>query len=198
METDYKKAMSDFDQTQKPAKSIHAKPSYYAYIFNYLKEIAKEYGYNLVLHGSLNRDLDLIAIPWEKEIKDHTEMVYAFCEYLGGSMLAGDRFEEDGINKILPYSRHQHGRMIYVINLNREGKMVNDVWTDPQYYLDISVIPSLPQITDKVFIVKYKYSYPPYNQKEKEVIAKSREDAINLFWKTRSADDYEDVFAVEK
>lgn len=127
----------------KPEKPIHAKPSFYALCFEPLKEIAKKYGYNLVLHGSLNRDMDLIAIPWAKEIGDHTEMIYEFKDFLDGSMLAGDRWEENGISYVLPYSRHQHGRMIYVINLNREGKMINEVWTDPQYYLDISVIPTL-------------------------------------------------------
>ena len=45
-------------------KPTHAKPSYYAIMFEPLKKIAIKYGYNLVLHGSLNRDMDLIAIPW--------------------------------------------------------------------------------------------------------------------------------------
>lgn len=45
-------------------KPVHAKPSLYAYYFYELKVIALQFGYNLCLHGSLNRDMDLIAIPW--------------------------------------------------------------------------------------------------------------------------------------
>ncbi|GAB3511737.1 hypothetical protein [Emticicia fontis] len=126
-------------------KPIHAKPSFYALCFEALKEIAKKYGYNLVLHGSLNRDMDLIAIPWEKEILDHTDMIHEFCSYLGGEFVPqNQRMDAEG-KKIIgdPYEVTNHGRMWYIINLNREGKMVNDIWTDPQYYLDISVIPSL-------------------------------------------------------
>ena len=45
-------------------KPIHAKPSLFAFYFEVIKEIGLKYGYNIVLHGSMNRDLDLIAIPW--------------------------------------------------------------------------------------------------------------------------------------
>lgn len=45
-------------------KLTHAKPQLYAFYFLKLKEIAKELGYNLVIDGSMARDLDLIAIPW--------------------------------------------------------------------------------------------------------------------------------------
>ena len=51
------------------SKPLHAKPNIYAYYFEALKAIAKEYGYNLVVHGSMNRDLDLIAIPWVNDPK---------------------------------------------------------------------------------------------------------------------------------
>jgi hypothetical protein len=56
-------------------KPTHAKPSLYAYYFMALKDIAKEYGYNLVVHGSLNRDLDLIAIPWVDDPGSEVEMI---------------------------------------------------------------------------------------------------------------------------
>lgn len=128
-------------------KPIHAKPSLYAYYFIYLKEIAKKYGYNLVLHGSLNRDMDLIAIPWEKEIGKHENMINEFVEYLGGELVLQNlRLDEN--KKVVGdmYDVTHHGRMWYIINLNRECKMINDVWTDAQYYLDISVIPSTPLI----------------------------------------------------
>ena len=115
------------EQTIKP---IHVKPSFYAYCFETLKTIAKGFGYNLVLHGSLNRDLDLIAIPWIDNVKDEFEMIKEFDKYLNGIYSSS---KEHYLFSILPANRKS-----YVINLNRAGKW-ND-YVDAQYYLDISVI----------------------------------------------------------
>lgn len=124
-------------------KPIHAKPSLYAYYFYDLKELALKYGYNLVLHGSLSRDMDLIAIPWQETIGPHDEMIEEMVTLIGGDLMFANgvprMFAKD---KDWPkFNVTHHGRMQYVINLNRESKMVNNVWTDPQYYIDISVIP---------------------------------------------------------
>ena len=67
-------------------KPIHVKPSFYSYCFEALKEIALNYHYNLVLHGSLNRDLDLIAIPWQDKVGNKEEMVDEFVTYLGAKL----------------------------------------------------------------------------------------------------------------
>lgn len=32
-----------------------------------LREVAEQYGYALAVHGSLQRDIDLIAVPWREE-----------------------------------------------------------------------------------------------------------------------------------
>lgn len=111
-------------------KPIHVKPSLYAHYFFSLKEIALKYGYNLVLHGSMNRDLDLIAIPWVKEIGDLDEMINEFCDCLGGQLMV-QSYEQKNC--------FPHGRMSYVININR-GKDGIDL----QYYIDISVMKPWP------------------------------------------------------
>lgn len=114
-------------------KPIHAKPSLYAYYFYDLKEIALKYGYNLVLHGSLNRDMDLIAIPWQEELGDADKMIEAFTEIIGGELVP-----QEVHNKYC----FPHGRISYVINLNRTGRWEDDRLVDQQYYIDISVIPT--------------------------------------------------------
>ena len=114
-------------------KPVHVKPSFYSYCFEALKEIAYKYGYNLVLHGSMNRDLDLIAIPWQEKLGNIDTMISEFCKYTGGSLMLqdGDKFRTT-----------YHKRRWYVIEMNREGYLdKNNVWTDPQYYFDISVLP---------------------------------------------------------
>lgn len=110
-------------------KPTKVKPSLYAYIYFDLKNIAYNYGYNLVLHGSLSRDLDLIAIPWQQVVKPHEDMIDEFIDYLGGTILMRDG---------LKYTEMYHGRINYIIDLNRNlDKQGNDL----QYYLDISITP---------------------------------------------------------
>jgi hypothetical protein len=127
-------------------KPTHAKPSLYAYYFLTLKEIAKDYGYNLVLHGSLNRDLDLIAIPWVEDPKPELELIHALSMHLTGYKAYPGHEDQIYMHKKLPGGRHG-----YVINLNRGGyeKEKDENGTpiyepDPQYYLDISVTPIRP------------------------------------------------------
>ncbi len=97
------------------SKPTHAKPSLYAYYFLELKDIAKEYGYNLVLHGSLHRDLDLIAIPWIDTPKPEIELITALSDYLGGKVL---KHESPTLQP--------GGRTSYIINLNRGGYARNE------------------------------------------------------------------------
>lgn len=132
------------------SKPIHAKPSLYAFYFEALKVIARKYGYNLVLHGSMNRDLDLVAIPWQEQIGSHDEMIEEFIHELGGDLMFAngvDRSRCKSVGEEIKrewgkYKVTHHGRMQYVINLNRQCEMVNQEWTDPQYYIDVSVIPA--------------------------------------------------------
>lgn len=127
-------------------KPIHAKPSLYAYYFETLKEISNEYGYNLVLHGSMNRDLDLIAIPWAEEVGDIDKLIDTLAEAIGGTLMMQDRSVDNTTG--VRFKETHHGRVIYVININRDFKtkfngiktIVED-YADPQYYLDISVLP---------------------------------------------------------
>lgn len=117
-------------------KPIHARQSLYAFYFEVIKDIGLKYGYNIVLHGSMSRDLDLIAIPWQEKIGDKHEMLKEICELLDGSILTDD--------KRITF----HGREIWIININRRITCKYDGMSvtfernlDPQYYIDISIIP---------------------------------------------------------
>lgn len=121
-------------------KPIHAKPALYAFYYESLKVIAKQYGYALLLHGSMNRDLDLVAVPWINgaHATDIKKMIYEMGESLGVD-----------IGDILPpHQPAAYGREQWIINLNRGGYYSgrNDdgekIYSpDPQYYIDISVMP---------------------------------------------------------
>ncbi|WP_431129703.1 hypothetical protein [Flagellimonas flava] len=117
------------------SKPKHIKPGLYAMIFEQMKDIAKEYGYALLIHGSMGRDLDLVAVPWVDNPKPEEEMIKDFHEYLTGKPIG---VKPDGTfhYSILPGNRHS-----YVIDLNRGDKHGEWVrFEDSQYYLDISVI----------------------------------------------------------
>jgi hypothetical protein len=113
------------DKIEKPT---HVKPSFYAFLFESLKVIAKNFGYNLVLNGSMNRDLDLIAIPWIDEPKDRFELIVAL-----------DKVESNNTHNY-QYQLMPGGRHGYIINIRRNVWKEEEFY-DAKYYLDISVTP---------------------------------------------------------
>ncbi len=127
-------------------KPIHAKPSLYAFYFEVIKEIGLKYGYNIVLHGSMNRDLDLILIPWEETIGSKENLIDEISTTIGGQILMQNR---SATNKIGDrFSEKSHGRVVYIININRDFELkYNGLvcerkdYADTQYYIDISVLP---------------------------------------------------------
>lgn len=117
------------------SKPKHYKPGLYCMFYEQLKDIAESYGYNLLVHGSLNRDLDLVAVPWDDNCCFSKEqlMIKEFQEYLTGMTLTRHNNEVHFTD--LPGGRHS-----YVIELNRGDR--NGEWVrfmDSQYYLDISI-----------------------------------------------------------
>lgn len=128
------------------SKPIHAKPSLYAFYFELIKAIGLEYGYNIVLHGSMNRDLDLIAIPWQEVIKDKNEMLEKIADAVGGYVLKQEDEDFERQRKLY------HGREAHIININRRITSRFDGLSvlfennkDPQYYIDISILPTLKE-----------------------------------------------------
>jgi hypothetical protein len=122
-------------------KPVHVRPSLFAMYFEGLKQIAIEHGYNLCIHGSMNRDLDLVAFPWADEIKPHFEMAVAMLSYIGGQFNnANNEGDLCGVRK--------HGRVTYVINVLRRTPFTNE--EDKQYYFDLNVYPPKEEINGTI------------------------------------------------
>ncbi len=123
--------------TPEGVKPMKVKPSLYAYIYYGLRELARSHGYNLVLHGSLDRDLDLICIPWSYKVKPVLPLMKAMAKLVGGELMKVSENKED------PYfGQLYQGRRTYIINMRRaEMNEIGDR-VDYEYYLDISVTPS--------------------------------------------------------
>lgn len=97
-------------------------PAYYSLLYNMLVPFARSLGYALTIHGSLQRDLDLVAIPWTDEAIDETEFVHKIVNHLGGADCDPNT---NPINK-------PHGRKAWTINLT--GHMYIDLSVTPKEY----------------------------------------------------------------
>ncbi len=89
----------------------------YAAIYGNLQQIARDNGYSLAVHGSLQRDCDLIAVPWTDEACDAEELINKFAWALQAT-----RTEPE----LKP-----HGRIAYFIIL--EAGMGVDVSVMPKH-----------------------------------------------------------------
>lgn len=117
----------------------NAKP-YYNRLIEPLRERARELGYALGVHGSLKRDIDLIAAPWTedaehpfilaRELRKVAEVVVGYAE---PAMHERSDWHEMG----MPGSTKPHGRLCWTFMLKRglpPGKCP---------YLDLSVMPRI-------------------------------------------------------
>jgi hypothetical protein len=91
-------------------------------MFPMLAGIAKAHGYALALHGSLARDLDVLAAPWVEECSPAPVLACAMACALGGFLDEG--FPDGG-----PVSK-PHGRVCYRLRLNAG------------LYVDLSILPT--------------------------------------------------------
>lgn len=55
----------------------------YLSLYPILRRVARDHGYALALHGSLQRDMDLVAVPWRDEVSDPETLVRAMAEVTG-------------------------------------------------------------------------------------------------------------------
>jgi hypothetical protein len=98
---------------------------WYVMAYTGLERIAWRHGYALALHGSMARDLNLIAIPWTDDAEAPEKLLAAFCEFV--IKKASVRLDPDRPGKRMP-----HGRVAYVIPIGYDG-----------HYIDISIMPRL-------------------------------------------------------
>lgn len=94
----------------------------YAQRIPILRATAREHGYALGLHGSGERDLDLIAVPWTEQASAVDILIEALRASINGFL-----------HNPLPYHK-PHGRRVWVIYLHAPGSRL---------YVDLSVMPGV-------------------------------------------------------
>lgn len=99
---------------EKPLPNL--KPAIYSHRIHEIQWAAYCAGYAIAVHGSLHRDLDVVAIPWIEGALHPKELI-AYFENLGFTMKPGDPVEKP------------HGRLAYTIMIG--GSL----------FMDLSVMP---------------------------------------------------------
>jgi len=95
----------------------------YVTLFPMLSDIAQEHGYSLSIHGSIQTDFDLIAIPWVEDAKEPKYLLDAFAKYLEVDLniFGTGRDRDPGIKP--------HGRLAWNLYLGNGAK------------IDLSILP---------------------------------------------------------
>lgn len=105
-----------------------------ASILPVIRTVARERGYAVAVHGSLKRDIDLIAVAWTDEASTHGDLVMAICSSLSGTGLLG-RCHMLGKSSGDAFSKKPHGRVAYTLV---HGGFIGEI--------DLSVIPPHPRM----------------------------------------------------
>lgn len=103
-----------------------------------LRAVARSKGYSLAVHGSLKRDIDLIACPWTKEAVpagELAEAIRAEAERVHGIAFQTSFESSDYFQKGQPGYK-DHGRLVWAFHLGGGP------------YIDLSVMPRHPSMSD--------------------------------------------------
>lgn len=92
-----------------------------------LRVAAKAKGYALAVHGSMARDVDLLAAPWADDAASAEELFEALLAATIATLDSGFALKDDKKG-----TRRPHGRRSFVIHIGPKG------------YLDISIMPRRP------------------------------------------------------
>ncbi len=99
----------------------------FAALYPLLCQVAREKGYALAIHGSMQRDLDLIAVPWTEEAASRDELVEAIKQVCGGWIIHPGKGGPPSPDT--SPSPKPHGRVAW------------SIYISPDCYLDLSVTP---------------------------------------------------------
>jgi hypothetical protein len=117
-------------------QSIEEMRDFYLSRLDAIREAARECGYAIGLHGSLRRDLDLIAVPWVKDHADHNALArsvqYAAC----GFMMEKYTWEQKPARRIavcfpICWTSHEMGHDTPSLGHIDLSVIVADDWDEP-------------------------------------------------------------------
>ena len=98
----------------------------YAQLLPEIREVGKKLGYAIAIHGTMARDLDLLAVPWVENASPAIDLVNAIRDAVGGFVI-GDLKNRGEVND--KPTVQSHGRLSW--NICWGGKP----------FIDLSVMP---------------------------------------------------------
>lgn len=102
-----------------------------------IRALAREVGYALAVHGTQQRDLDLVAVPWTPDAVPVQRLIDHLCQ--------GLVFNDEPARVVGTREQKPHGRLAVNIQLHGWFKLI-DLSITPLYYEeDIPVPPKIPQ-----------------------------------------------------
>jgi hypothetical protein len=120
-----------------------------------LREVARANGYALGVHGSLAYDLDLIAVPWSKDVVDariFAEAIRAKTEEIAGYAFQLPYEDDEYFSAGCPGAK-PHGRLVWSFHVGGGP------------YIDLSVIPSADSkgqaVMTRLDWIALKFDLPP-------------------------------------
>jgi len=105
---------------QKEEIDTNGRAVFYAVLWPSFRKAAIDCGWGLALHGSMESDMDLMAMPWVEDAKPVEELVKAISDCIGGTIWKDHHFT--------PFLGKPHGRIVYTLSI------VGD------FYIDLSVM----------------------------------------------------------
>lgn len=109
----------------KPASPAPA----YALAYPVLAEAARSVGYALALHGTLNRDCDLVAIPWTEDAGDINALLMALTTQASLKLIPQG---SDGTAVHFRPTQKPHGRLAYTLRFDYGGELSFDLSIMPR------------------------------------------------------------------
>lgn len=101
--------------------TTNGRAAFYACVWPELKNIATGLGWALGLHGSLNSDMDLMAMPWTNESAPVKVLINAISDCFTNN----EKVKRDNS---IPFIDKPNGRVVYTIHIHAD------------FYLDINII----------------------------------------------------------
>ena len=122
-------------------------PSQIAFIAR-VREVAREHGYAIGVHGSQARDIDLVAVPWMVEAVSAQDLVDAICEALSLRERKVNLYADPAGPRIMPNPEPKPwGRLGWSL----------DGCPPPWKYLDLSVA---PRAGEPVPVIAFREVWP--------------------------------------
>lgn len=101
----------------------------YAQMLPKIREAAKGLGYAIAIHGSMNRDLDILAAPWVEDAAAPEDLVLAIAQEVDGFVVGA----KDG--------QYERGKLDRAPHIMPHGRMTWNICWGGRPFIDLSIMP---------------------------------------------------------